>query len=94
VNQPQRSKDNSSNFRAGLGGRIRCARVALGKTQEKLAADLGIARQTLIAHENGHTEMPSSILKRLCDDFALDAAWLLLGDVSRPMFAHDEAKVA
>ena len=94
MNQPQRSKDNSSNFRAGLGRRIRSARVALGQTQETLAKHLGIARQTLITYENGYTETPSSILKRLCDDFALDAAWLLLGDVSRPMFAHDEAKVA
>ncbi|KEO90494.1 hypothetical protein EH31_10425 [Erythrobacter longus] len=94
MNQPQRSKDNSSNFRAGLGRRIRSARVALGQTQETLAKHLGIARQTLITYENGQTETPSSILKRLCDDFALDAAWLLLGDVSRPMFAHDEARVA
>lgn len=94
MNQPQRSKDNSSNFRAGLGRRIRCSRVALGQTQETLAKHLGIAGQTLITYENGHTETPSSILKRLCDDFALDAAWLLLGDVSRPMFVHDAARVA
>ncbi len=89
-----RSKDNSSNFRAGLGRRIRCVRVALGQTQETLAKHLGIARQTLIAYENGRSEIPSRILKRLCDDFALDAGWLLLGDASRPMFAHHEAKAA
>lgn len=94
MNHSPRGKDKSAQFKTGLGRRIRSARVALGQTQKKLAADLGIARQTLITYENGHTETPSRILKRLCEDFTLDAAWLLLGDVSRPMFAHDEAKVA
>jgi len=88
-----RGKDKSSHFKTGQGRRIPCARVALGQTQETRATDLGIVPQTLTSFENNHTETAGRFLKRLCEDLALDEAWLLLGDVSRTISAYDEGKV-
>lgn len=93
VNRSALMPDISALFRAELGMRLRCARTALGKTQDDLAKDFGIARQTLAAYEKGHCEPPCSLLKRLCDEFGFDPGWLLLGDPARPMFAHPRARV-
>jgi len=93
MSQSCSAPDTSALFRAELGKRLRCARTALGKTQGQLAKDFGIPRQTLAAYEKGHCEPPCSLLKRLCENFGFDAVWLLLGDPSRPMFAHPCARV-
>ena len=77
----------SAIFRTQVGSRLRCARAAIGKTQDELAAHLGIARQTLGSYEKGESEPLASILKKMCNDFSIDPAWLLLGDDTRPMFA-------
>ncbi|WP_379923741.1 helix-turn-helix domain-containing protein [Erythrobacter sp. R86502] len=58
---------------------MKCARVSLELTQAQLAARLGIARQTLTGYEQGHTDPPASLLAQLCDDYAIDRVWLLLG---------------
>ena len=79
----------SDRFRPAIGKRLRCARVALGRSQDGMARELGIARQTLAGYENGHSEPLSSLLARLCEDFGLDPAWLLAGTGDRPMFATD-----
>ena len=79
----------SDRFRPAIGKRLRCARVALGRSQDGMARELGIARQTLAGYENGHSEPLSSLLARLCEDFGLDPAWLLAGASNRPMFATD-----
>lgn len=93
VNQSALVLDTSALFRAELGKRLRCARFALGKTQGDLAKDVGIARQNLANYENGHCEPPCSLLKQLCEEFGFDAVWLLLGDASRPMFAHPRVRL-
>ncbi len=79
----------SDRFRPAIGKRLRCARVALGRSQDGMARELGIARQTLAGYQNGHSEPLSSLLARLCEDFGLDPAWLLAGAGDRAMFARD-----
>ena len=64
---------------SAIGRRMKCARVSLELTQARLAARLGIARQTLTGYEQGHTDPPASLLAQLCDDYAIDPVWLLLG---------------
>ncbi|MEO1489464.1 MAG: helix-turn-helix transcriptional regulator [Pseudomonadota bacterium] len=85
------TSEYSASFRIAIGARMRSARVAIGRNQEELAAHLGIARQTLAGYEKGHSEPLASLLKRLCNDFEIDAGWLLLGDETRPMFLPERA---
>ena len=94
MNLSQPTSDYSAGSRAGVGRRMKCVRVAIGKTQDELADKVGITRQTLASYENGHSEPLSSILCKLCDDYGVDAAWLLTGDLSRPMFRCDTAEAS
>lgn len=94
MNLSQPTSDYSAAFRQGVGRRMKCVRVAIGKTQDEFAELVGITRQTLASYENGHSEPLSSILFRLCEDLNVDPAWLLTGDVTRPMFANQKAGAA
>ncbi len=69
-----------------FGLRLRTLRAALSKTQGEFASGLGIAVKTVKNHEGGHRDPPASLVARVCIRFAVDPAWLLLGDAARPMF--------
>lgn len=69
-----------------FGLRLRTLRAALSKTQDEFASDLGIAVKTIKNYEGGHRDPPASLVARVCIRFAVDPAWLLLGDAARPMF--------
>lgn len=69
-----------------FGLRLRTLRAALSKTQCELATDLGIAVKTVKNYEGGHRDPPASLVAHVCIKFAVDPAWLLLGDAARPMF--------
>ena len=83
----------SNSFRPAIGKRLRCARVALGRTQDGMARELGIARQTRAGYENGHTEPLSSLPVWHCEDHGIDAEWLLTGRHDRPIFSRGMPKV-
>lgn len=70
-----------------VGRGLRMVRVARGMTQKQMALQLGIVRQTLIGYEKDAPEPPSSILVKTCRQFDVNSGWLLLGEVSREMFA-------
>lgn len=69
-----------------FGLRLRTLRAALSKTQGELASDLGIAVKTVKNYEGGHRDPPASLVALVCIKFAVDPAWLLLGDAARTMF--------
>lgn len=69
-----------------FGLRLRTLRAALSKTQDEFASDIGIAVKTVKNYEGGHRDPPASLVARVCIKFAVDPAWLLLGDAARPMF--------
>ena len=77
-----------------IGRRIKTVRAALGISQHVMALQLGIADKTIKNYEGGHRDPPSSLIAAICEQFHIDAAWLLLGDASRPMFQHEQARVA
>lgn len=77
-----------------IGRRIKTVRAALGISQHVMALKLGIADKTIKNYEGGHRDPPSSLIAAICEQFRIDAAWLLLGDASRPMFQHEQARVA
>lgn len=60
-----------------LGARIAQARKAQGLTQETLAAELGIAQQTLAHYEVGRLRVPASMLPDLARLLALPVEALL-----------------
>jgi len=60
-----------------LGARIAQARKAQGLTQEVLAAELGIAQQTLAHYEVGRLRVPASMLPTLTRLLALPIEELL-----------------
>lgn len=94
MKKPAQALLRAEAFRMSLGKRLRCARVALDLTQEEFAMRLGISRQTLGGYEKGCSEPLSSQLAFVCDEFGVDAAWLLTGDASRPMFARHRVEAA
>ncbi|WP_162291039.1 helix-turn-helix transcriptional regulator [Erythrobacter colymbi] len=87
MNEVPNPLDRPTRDLSGLAHRLKCARVSLELTQEQLAARLGIARQTLNGYEQGHTDPPASLLAQLCDDYAFDPVWLLLGHQPTLMIA-------
>lgn len=49
-----------------------------------------------VARDRSDTRITELILviAAICEQFRIDAAWLLLGDASRLMFQHEQARVA
>lgn len=64
-------------FFTELGARIAQGRKAQGFTQESLAAELGIAQQTLAHYEVGRLRVPASMLPTLARLLALPVEELL-----------------
>lgn len=77
-----------------IGRRIKTVRAALGISQHVMALQLGIADKTIKNYEGGRRDPPSRLIAAICEKFRIDAAWLLLGDASRPMFQHEQARVS
>lgn len=77
-----------------IGRRIKTVRAAMGVSQHAMALQLGVADKTIKNYEGGHRDPPSSLIAAICEQFRIDAAWLLLRDASRPMFQPEQARVA
>jgi transcriptional regulator with XRE-family HTH domain len=62
---------------SSIGARISQVRHHL--TQTKFAASLGIHKNTLIRYEKAKRLPDSALLMRICEQYAVDPAWLLTG---------------
>ena len=60
----------------GIGRRIKEARISAGRTQEELAADLGITKSAVANYENETSHPRETILYRLFDVLQVDANYL------------------
>lgn len=63
--------------RAGLGDRLRTARLQAGLSQTKLAERSGIQKPTLSRYENGHVLPSIPSLQRLARSLGVDLSELL-----------------
>jgi transcriptional regulator with XRE-family HTH domain len=59
--------------------RLREMRERLGKTQEKLSAEVGITRQRLASYEEGRAPLRCDLALRICRQFIISEEWLATG---------------
>ena len=61
-----------------IGDKIRTLRKASGKSQEDLALDLGVSRQTINKWENNYVQPNTDNIMMLCSIFAVSSDYFLL----------------
>lgn len=66
--------------RKEIGNRIRFLRKRDGLSQEVLAFELGISKNSLCDIERGKTELKVSTLLAISDFFQISTDWILRGD--------------
>lgn len=62
-----------------MGLRIKTAREKASLTQDQLALQVGVAKETLSKYENGHRTPDAAQLNRMVNATDCDPAWLLTG---------------
>ena len=62
-----------------VGDRVKRARKARHYTQEELAAELGVSRNTVGMIERGMVRPGDKVIRKLCDKLWIDQMWLLTG---------------
>ena len=85
---PRQADERS--LRKGIGHRFGRFRSAIGKTQARLARELGVYQSTITNIEGGKVYPRLSYLVQLFQSYNLDINWLVLG--IGEMFVFDEDK--
>lgn len=62
-----------------IQARLKAVRKETGKNQIPFAEQLGVSQSAYANYERGATDIPISLAVRICTDFKVSAAWLLLG---------------
>ena len=83
------NKENRVKIRQAIGSRIADARKSVGMTQQQVADVLDIPQRTFSYYENGHGDLPSSLIIQLADILEIGTDELLgiesgKGKISRP----------
>ena len=65
---------------------LKYLRKKSGKSQEELARELDLNRSTWSSYENGQSEPPASLLKKISDCFGVSLDDLLSSDLDAPLF--------
>ncbi len=63
-----------------MNERIKALRKELGLTQDQLADELAITRQTLYTWESGLRTPPKKMLSAICQRFGVSLSWLETGE--------------
>ena len=79
------SKLSTDYLNIEAGARLIAIRTKLGFTQPDFAADLGLSYRAYGNYERGEREMPTAVLRTLCDKFRIDPLWTLCGPGSDPV---------
>ena len=61
----------------GLGGRLRRARNATGKSQEKVAEEIGVSWMTVHRWERSQRAVPDHLLDKICELYDKPLRWFL-----------------
>ena len=64
-------------YQSGLGDRIRSVRN--DRSRDDFCATIGVSRNTLMRYERGERCPDAECLYRICEHYAVNPAWLLLG---------------
>lgn len=70
--------------RLAVGARMAKVRQEANLSQAAMAAALRVALRTYQSYEQGVREVPSTIYRRLKQEFQIDPAWMLEGDSAGP----------
>jgi transcriptional regulator with XRE-family HTH domain len=60
-----------------------------GLSLPEFAKKVGLARNTLVRYRDGERPAPWDFLERVCEEFSIDRAWLLLGDDAKKRSTPD-----
>jgi len=71
-----------------IGERLRQVRKSLGRTQQEMADNVGVSKQTLLRYEKGQREPEISFLYRFIESTKANAAYVLMGQ--EPVFDTEE----
>jgi transcriptional regulator with XRE-family HTH domain len=72
---------NPDDLLTHTGLRLKCARLALGLTQEALAAAIGVSRETLNNYERGARTPDPFAMARLELRYDIRMGWIYSGDI-------------
>lgn len=67
----------STRYDEQVGERIAHIRNILFMSQNKVAAKLGVTRQTLANYESGKTPMRADVVRLLCEVYGVTPSWVL-----------------
>lgn len=62
-----------------VGSRLRHVRTLKNMTRKDFADELGISQAAYVGYETNRREIPSSLLVKLLEHWAIDPVWLLTG---------------
>lgn len=71
------SKRVSTRFNREVGERLEHMRNILGMSQQVVADQLGVTRQTLSNYESGRNSMSAGIVRAVCEIYGIPPSWLL-----------------
>ena len=63
-----------------IGKRLAIVREREGFLQMPFAQELGVSQSAYKNYERGARPVPVSLIARICEDYGVSAAWLLLGE--------------
>lgn len=66
-----------TNTHLDIGERIRLVRE--NQSRDEFSATVGVSRNTLMRYERGERRPDADFLRRVCEHYPVDPAWLLLG---------------
>jgi transcriptional regulator with XRE-family HTH domain len=80
---PSRASSQAESSQAGIGQRIKAARVAAGMTQEMLAAAVGVSRSAVAQWETERAGQVGANLARVAAALGVSTGHLLSGEAGR-----------
>lgn len=71
------STRSAARFNREVGERLEHIRNVFGMSQQFVANQLGVTRQTLSNYESGMTPMSAGIVRAVCEIYGIPPSWLL-----------------
>ncbi len=62
-----------------ISDRLTTVRKSMNKNQIPFAQELGVSQSAYATYERGVREVPVALLTKICQDYKISPAWLILG---------------